>query len=585
MSDDVRRELEAALSDLEQHAPNAPRLADIRTGGPVMLTKARPRRGSGLAVLIAAAAVTVLVVGLAVWVASMRGGDDVVAGPEESTESIYGIWVVDSVTFDGETTDLDPEQYADSRAPYVEITESRIDGWTGCNSLDGQGPPEFSDGRLVPGEVIVTAAGCEFDVAEPAMLAALWSGDPIEVDVTETSMAWTTADAVITFRRSDLKPGFSMPEWGTATDLIDCAPLPIISVNTPADAQDAKPVLAAFPGVVTIEGDGLLGGSDPWARGFDADGKLVAVAAPGDITPPVVHLSACSDSFDIRPDANLTGSVASWVNGLGLGQTSQQVWNGRFAEICASDQSDLAGLATRYVDDDLPLTLRADGSVPIGDDATQALEVIWLSTCERGSSTSTTTTVPDSTTTSIEPSDEATCSAEGLEVEDAEWSTPPPLVAENTRELLIGLALDCDFEGLVALATEGAAEQFDDAIFWGAAQSVDTLREYDASYDSLRRLAVALSTLPYGVFDGERIDPDSGETVPEVYYSWPPRADIPDGGSITDVWDPDLLVAVAALNEMSLPDLIESTDRFGAYALFRVGITENGRWLFALAGD
>lgn len=589
MSDDYTRELEAALSDLEQHTPEAPRFSDIRAGGPVLLTDARSRRMSGPAVLMAAAAVTVLVVGLAAWIASDRGPNDLVARPEESTGSIYGIWVVESVTYEGETTDIDPEQFSDSRLPYVEITESRIEGWSGCNSIDGQAPPEFADGLLTPGEVVVTAAGCNLDVAEPAMLAVMWSEDPIAVDVSDTSMSWTSSEAVVTFRRTDLKPGFSMPEWRTASELIDCSPSPIISINVSADAQDAKPVLAAFPGVETIEGDGLLGGADPWARGFDADGNLVAVAAPGDIMPPLVHLSACADSFGIRPGANLTGSVATWVNGLGLGQTSQHVWNERFAELCASEQPDLADLAARYVEEDLPMTLRAGGLVPTPDEATQTLEVVWLSACERGPATVTTiaptTTVPDTTTTSIEPSGESACSADGLEVDDAGFSTPPPLVAENTRELLIGLALDCDFAGLVALAAEGATEQFDDAIFWGAAQSVETLREYDATANSLRRLAVALSTLPYGVYDGQRVDPESGDTVPDVYYSWPPRADIPEGGSITDVWDPDLLVAVAALNEMSLPDLIELTDSFGAYAGFRVGITESGRWLFALAGD
>ena len=63
-----------------------------------------------------------------------------------------------------------------------------------------------------------------------------------------------------------------------------------------------------------------------------------------------------------------------------------------------------------------------------------------------------------------------------------------------------------------------------DTIFWGAAQSVETLREHDAMYGSLRLLATALATVPRGVYDGES---DSGATVLERYYQWPPRADIP----------------------------------------------------------
>lgn len=382
MSDDLTRELRAALSDLERHAPDAPKLRDIIAGGPVLLTsQSLPswrRRVPGPVVLVAAAAVTIIVLGIVALIAP-RGGDNPTppAGGEEP--DIYGIWLVDTVTTGTETATIDPENF--DRRPYLEVTHEGIAGWTGCNAIEHQEPPVLTGNRLRLGEIIMTAVGCELDV-EPALLAVLTSDSIVETDT--LSMTWTASGVTVRFIRSESPPGATIPEWETNNELLDCTPRQIMTVDIPAEEQDARPVLAAFEGVVTIEGDGLLGGESPWAYGLDADGEVVAVAAPGDVLPPVVHLSACADRFGIRDGTDLSNSVRTWVNMLGLGQVSRQVWDNRFAEICAAAQSDLPTLVQPYLAEDAPTTLREGGGLPSPDETVAALEVLWLSTCAAG---------------------------------------------------------------------------------------------------------------------------------------------------------------------------------------------------------
>ena len=385
MSDNLTRELRAALSDLERLAPHAPEFRDIRAGGPVLLTsKSRPswrRRVPGPVVLVAAAAVTIIVLGIVALIAP-RGSDDPTPPADGEEADIYGIWFVDSVTTGSETVTIDPEDFdRGPYGPYLEVTPEGIVGWTGCNDIESLEPPVLTGNQLQLGERIMTEAGCELDV-EPALLTVWWSAPVVETD--RLSMTWTAGGVTVRFIRSETLPGATIPEWETSNELLDCTPFQVMTVDIPADEQDAKPALADFEGVVTIEGEGLLTSESPWAYGLDADGEVVAVAAPGDVLPPVVHLTACSDRFGIRDGTDLSNSVRTWVNMLGLGQFSRQVWNNRFAEICAAAQSDLPTLVEPYLAEDAPTTLREGGGLPSPDETVAALEVLWLSTCAAG---------------------------------------------------------------------------------------------------------------------------------------------------------------------------------------------------------
>jgi len=80
--------------------------------------------------------------------------------------------------------------------------------------------------------------------------------------------------------------------------------------------------------------------------------------------------------------------------------------------------------------------------------------------------------------------------------------------------------------------------------------------------------------------------PPRNSSSPDEYYSRPPvHDDLGNGVGLEDVWDTDTLTRVAALNGQSVAELVAFSNEFGAYAGFRVGIAEDGRWIFALAGD
>lgn len=62
--------------------------------------------------------------------------------------------------------------------------------------------------------------------------------------------------------------------------------------------------------------------------------------------------------------------------------------------------------------------------------------------------------------------------------------------------------------------------------------------------------------------------------------------DLAEGADLSDVWDIDTVARVGALNGWTLEDLYTmSTFELEGYFGFRVGFAEDGRWLFALAGD
>lgn len=603
MSEDLTRKIERALADLEEYAPPAPAFRDIRAGGPVPLTNRPPRGWSNTAILVAAAAVTVFVVGIAALLAANLGTSPTATDPTTSTTStttspadpvaaLVGTWTISSASVNGSTTAIDAAAIIDRgfRPPQITVSGTRIEGFTGCNVFS-RGPIGMADGLLTIGSGgDMTAADCPEDqgdliAAQEAIDSMLFSGEvQIGLELTDETMTWSADDTSLSFVRSDPRALAILPSWPTSVGRLDCGSDAALTIDVPGEGLDAATVLELVPGVVSVEGEGVLGSEDPYAWGLDESGTVIAGTAPGDIQPPVFHLSACGPSFGMRPGADLTGAVATWLNKLGLAQTSSLVWSDRFVELCTSTpDSQLRPFANRLANEDAGLSLRVDGSSPTPDEARGALGIIRAMTCQPDPAESTTTTSTAPSTTVVVGTECSALGADGPVVPESFEGLPEPVAEARAR--LIDLARACDFEALVALAQTAATSSFDDAIFWGAAQSVETLRDYDDEYGSLGRVVVALTTVPWQSHDGERIDPESGETVPDTYYSWPPRAEIPAGGSLSEVWDADLLAAIAALNDSTVSDLVGTTDVFGAYAGFRVGIGADGRWAFALSGD
>ncbi len=594
---DLIRDTKMALDDLAGFAPDAPSLESITSGyAPLRPVEPAPTRWRTAAILASAAAFTLVVLGVAALVGSNVGDSDGVAGPGVATttseESVQGIWVLSTYnTYEGTTRTVDEAALiASGRTPtWIEISPGGVTGYTGCNTFESSVAPIQDGDVLVFDEIIVTAAGCQEETPEPALLEALWSGpEGFAVTIDSDTMIWTTTAVELTFERRVRRPLVRPGEWPSGIGRLDCSPGVSLTRILPDSGLTLAETLMSIPGVVRVEE------GEPFSWGIDESGTVIAGAAYGDVEPRVIQLDACANSFDVRADADLAGATFTWANNLGLAQTSPFVWGPRIIELCSTDAPDLGTLSQRYLDEDAATSVRSDGVTPSLDQAVQTLEIIQRSTCATERSSTTTAALPGAqdgvtTTTTIVPSGgPASCSTTGMEIPadypPAYEGLPDPVA--RTWGMLYDAALGCDFEGIITIALEGADSEFSDMIFWGATGTLEGLVRYDADYGSLRSLALALTTLPAAPFEGQLFDAETQSTVAQDYWSWPPVHDnLSDGVSITDLWDTDTLERVAALNDMAVPELVASIDEFGAYAGFRVGIAEDGSWLFALAGD
>ncbi|KAA3636544.1 MAG: hypothetical protein DWP92_09325 [Armatimonadetes bacterium] len=604
LDDDLGQHVRAVFSELESRAPKPPKLNNI-TAGRQRLTAVQPNRWKPIWLAGGAAAAMILIVGVAVLIGAGMGTDDTpvavtfpTASDQTSTTisqpvAMEGVWLLDSYTYKGVTDTIDRSAYltANSTVPFVKIESERITGHSGCNDFGSQDPPIFEGGILTVGETIISAADCEMNAAEEPLTTALWSPDGIAVALTEDTMVWTTAEVVLEFRREDQQLPPWIPEWPHGFGRLDCGigwvitKNNVVSTNIKEEPYTAADWVRTFPGVVSSEGTGQLGDADPFVWGLDANGVVIVGAAPGDIQPFVIHLSACATAFNMRAEANPAHAVSTWQNLLGLGQADPQVWNERLIGLCDSKADNLLALAEQFLAEDASTSVRADGGIPDTEATAEVLDRIRLMMCPENVSPNdgptSGTTVPPVDTPGV------SCSAGGLsEISETESSfVGLTAAAAETRRHLIDSAVACDLEALVDLAVEAAGESIDDAIFWGAAQSVETLDAYDATDGSLQKMVRALTSLPYSTQEWDRFDQATQTTVTEVYYSWPPQTTMTDEVGLAHIWDEELLATVASINGMTVEDLVAFYDEFGAYAHFRVGISENGRWMFALSGD
>jgi hypothetical protein len=155
----------------------------------------------------------------------------------------------------------------------------------------------------------------------------------------------------------------------------------------------------------------------------------------------------------------------------------------------------------------------------------------------------------------------------------------PPEVAA-TRQALIDASIHCDYTTLYEIGGgDEAALTSNSPYSFAGIYSVDDIAYLDSEYGLGRQLVMALTLLPHST--EETGDDDN----PDFVYSWPPHAAIPDGGSLGDVWDDELISLVALLNDVTPTDLNESSSDFGAYAMFRVHISNDGTLLAAISGD
>jgi hypothetical protein len=222
-------------------------------------------------------------------------------GTYPTTEDIQGFWVLESVEVGSVVTsfEIGINTY---RTPWVEIG-SLLTGSGGCNDFnEWEGDPfTFSDGVLIPGEILFTAVLCSYPdgteaatTAEAALQQALWwSPEGFRVELKPPGMVWIAGDTRLLFSAAQgPPPGPPMPPE-TGIGRLDCLPGVMVRESLPDTGWDGEQILrAAVPNVVTVQ-------TDPpgwfwW--GYEASGAVVAAVAKGDIVPVIYELFTCTEA-------------------------------------------------------------------------------------------------------------------------------------------------------------------------------------------------------------------------------------------------------------------------------------------------
>ena len=179
---------------------------------------------------------------------------------------------------------------------------------------------------------------------------------------------------------------------------------------------------------------------------------------------------------------------------------------------------------------------------------------------------STPTTAPIATTTAPDPVTTAhpapvACSAAGMDV-PADQEGLPDRVAE-TRIAIAEAAIACDFTTLESLASPDLVTSFGG----GGFENIPIWEE-EGTYPALA-LLVGLLDAPYAAQDYEGL--------PRHYY-WP-------SAFAYDSWEEIPQADMEALLTVYTQEELDEAAAFGSYALWRIGITEDGEWRFFVAGD
>jgi len=266
-------------------------------------------------------------------------------------------------------------------APWIEFTAASVEGFSGCNAFSSFQPPQITHGRLILGEVFMNAAGCLEPTAEPVIVEVIWSGpDGVAVEITATTMLQTTATSTLVFERRDRRPVPIRTEWRVQADDLACADGVALDHRLLTPDATIDEMLTAVPSVVSVEEKGEF----EYSVGYDAGGAAVATVIAGDIEPRQYHRTSCANLWGIRSGAKLGGAVSTWVDDLGLSQTSTDVWSERFVETC-TNTAEIGPLAQRYLSEDAEFSLWAGGALPPAHQAKATLGTIRRMVCAASS--------------------------------------------------------------------------------------------------------------------------------------------------------------------------------------------------------
>ena len=176
------------------------------------------------------------------------------------------------------------------------------------------------------------------------------------------------------------------------------------------------------------------------------------------------------------------------------------------------------------------------------------------------------TTIGAATTITMIDDTPQQCSAEGTP--EPALSSDLPADVDTTARAIIGAASDCDFDVLAGIAfTDGSPDLI--TSFGGG--GIDNLARWEeegyGEMDTLVRLFGTSHAL---------IESEDGPAI----YVWP-------AAFAYDRWEdipPEYLSELMDLGVYGEGELDEIA-KFGSYAGWRIGIDENGEWLYFVAGD
>lgn len=279
MNSQFREAFETLISEMED-PPEWGDLASAQTLSPP------PRRTplSGPMVAVAAAVLTVIVVGLVALIGSEG----------EPAGTIIGVWQFDGYTVEGQSQDVVADVNA-AGEPWVTITAESMTGFAGCNAFTG--PYQYENGKFTS-DLIKDAAWCGPDDgtlmdAELAFEALVWHEGSVEVSFDGDRMAWSNDNVTLEFVSVESPPTTELVEPPPMSEIgqLDCSPAVVEEARVPDEGQEVLHIARdADSNVVEVEEWEPLRYS-----GLNAEGRVIVELALGDMVGAGYQVWTCSN--------------------------------------------------------------------------------------------------------------------------------------------------------------------------------------------------------------------------------------------------------------------------------------------------
>jgi hypothetical protein len=218
------------------------------------------------------------------------------ADSSDSSSELDGIWVLTSYVLDGveHHVDADLHRQHGETVPWLKFADGVLSGFTGCNHVVWSNDSSwyrFDGETLTLDEVDLTAIGCEWETAEPAMMRALLieGEDGLAVTIADDSLVWSGPTVNLTFERSAYSPPYPVSPDGTWVGALSCTGGRQV-VQSPIEGTPGDPeslLLSVDDQIVDVYG------ADPAWWGNNANGIVIAGLLRSDNDPSLFVIAQC----------------------------------------------------------------------------------------------------------------------------------------------------------------------------------------------------------------------------------------------------------------------------------------------------